>query len=101
MINDIVGKLVADKYRVEGLIRESETGDLYHGRHEVLDKPVTLKILSAAVAIDGRWVRKFIDEARSASALTHPNVLALTDFGTDVQGVSYAVFEDAGDTTLN
>lgn len=100
MINDILGKLIADKYRVETLIRESESGDLFRGRHEVMDKPVTLKILSPAYAVDARWVRKFIDEARRASGLLHPNVLALTDFGTDVQGVSYAVFEQAGEQTL-
>jgi serine/threonine-protein kinase len=101
MINDILGQLIADKYRVESLIRESETGDLYHGRHEVLDKPVTLKILSPAHAVDGRWVKKFIDEARSASTLSHPNILSLTDFGTDVHGVSYVVYEQAEDSTLD
>ena len=100
MINDITGRLIADKYRVEGLIRESELGDLFHGRHEVLDKPVTLKILAPAYASDSRRVRRFIEAARSTSTLTHPNILALTDFGTDVQGVTYAVFERAEDSTL-
>ena len=93
MINDVVGKLVADKYRIEGLIREGESGDLYAGRHEVLDKPVTVKILPAALAIDARWVKRFIDEARAVSRLTHPNILNITDFGTDARSVSYAVFE--------
>ena len=101
MMNDIAGKLIADKYRVEGLIRESETGDLYHGRHEVLDKPVTLKILSPAYAVDARWVKKFVDAARSTTSLSHENILAITDFGTDVQGITYAVFEQADDCTLD
>ena len=92
MINDISGKLIADKYLVENLIRESHSGDLYLGKHEILDKPVILKVLPPVLAVDGRWVRRFIDEARTASALQHHNILALNDFGTDAQGVTYAVF---------
>jgi hypothetical protein len=100
MVNDLAGKLIADKYRVESLIREDDAGDLYSARHEVLDRPVTLKILPAAVAVDQRWVKRFVAEARAASALSHPNVLNLTDFGTDAKGVTYAVFESTEGTTL-
>jgi hypothetical protein len=101
MIDDILGKLVADKYRIESLIRESSSGDLFSARHEVLDKPVTVKILPAALAIDSRWVKRFVAEARSASTLSHQNILNITDFGTDARGVSYAVYEPAGDKTLS
>lgn len=100
MINDVLGILVADKYRIESLIREGESGDLYTARHEVLDKPLTVKILPPALAIDARWVKRFVDEARVASAVSHPNILNLTDFGTDAKSVSYAVFEPADGKTL-
>lgn len=101
MINDVAGKLIADKYRVENLIRESESGDLYLGRHEVIDKPVLLKILPAAFAVDQRWVKRFIGEARTSSTLAHPGILNVTDFGTDSKGVSYAVFEHIDGVTLD
>jgi hypothetical protein len=101
MTNDVIGRLIADKYRVEGLIAERETGDLYIGRHEILDLPVTLKVLSPALAIDGRWVKNFVNEARAASAVTHPNVLAISDFGTDAKSVSYAVYEEIKGRTLS
>ena len=100
MMDDILGKLVADKYRVESLIREDESGDLYVGRHEVLDRPVTIKILARALAVDARWVKRFIDEARTASAVSHPNVLNITDFGTDARGTTYAVLEPVDGLTL-
>ncbi len=100
MINDFVGKLVADKYRIESLIRESESGDFYLGRHEVSDRPATVKILSSAFAVDARWVKRFIAKARSASGVTHPNILNISDFGTDAKGISYAVFEPADGQTL-
>src|SRR5258706_12922368 len=101
MIDNVLGKLVADKYRIESLISESESGNLYLGRHEVLDKPVTVKILSPVLPGAPRRVRQFVDEARAASAVTHPNILNMTDFGTDAKGVSYAVFEEVKGLTLN
>lgn len=99
-MDDVLGKLVADKYRVESLIRESEMGDLYLGRHEVLERPLTIKILPRALAVDARWVKRFVDEARTASAVMNPNILNVTDFGTDAKGVSYAVFEPTEARTL-
>lgn len=100
MINDLLGKLVADKYRVESLIREAEDGDFFLGRQEILDRPVTMKILSPALAVDARWVTRFIAQSRAASTLIHPNVLSLTDFGTDARGISYAIFEPTPGKTL-
>ena len=101
MIEDIIGKLVADKYRIESLIREGSAGDLFAGKHEISDKPVTIMVLPQAIAIDARWSKKFIDAARSASAVSHPNILNVTDFGTDAKGVSYAVFEPTKGETLS
>lgn len=101
MIEDIVGKLVADKYRIESLIREGSAGDLFAGKHEISNKPVTIMVLPQALAIDARWSKKFIDAARSASSVSHPNILNVTDFGTDAKGVSYAVFEPTTGKTLS
>ena len=71
MIDQLEGKVVAEKYRVDSLIRETESGDLYFGRHIVMDKPVMLKILAPALAIDARFVKRFSDEARIASSIVH------------------------------
>ena len=100
MSEELAGKLIADKYRVGDLIREGEAGDLYHGRHEIMDRPVTLKVLPQALAIDQRWQKRFIDEARTASTVSHPNILQLNDFGTDQKNTSYAVYEPVEGKTL-
>lgn len=99
-MTDFEDKLIADKYRAGEFIREGELGDLYQGRHEVMDKSVTLKLLPLALGIDARWSKRFIDEARSASAVTHPNLLNINDFGTDAKNVSYAVYESVDGKTL-
>jgi serine/threonine-protein kinase len=100
MMKEVLGKLIADKYRIESLVSESDAGDVYSGRHEVLDKPVTIKMLSPALAMDRRWVERFVNEARAATTISHPNILNITDFGTDARGYTYAVFENADGRSL-
>ena len=100
MLGDFAGKLIADKYRVGELLREGESGDLYTGSSEIQERPVTLKLLPAALAVDERWVKRFVREARSASLLAHPGILNITDFGTDSKGISYAVYEPTDGRTL-
>ena len=100
MDNDLTGKLIADKYRIESLLRESDSGDLYLGKHDISGKPITVRILSPALAIDARWAKRFLDEARIAAALEHPNILNLTDFGTDSRGIVYAIYEPVSGETV-
>ncbi len=99
-MSDFRDKLIADKYRVGELILKDESGDFYHARHEIMDRPVTIKILPLALGMDARWSRAFIDEARAASAVTHANVLSINDFGTDAKNTTYAVFEQVDGKTL-
>lgn len=101
MADELSGKLIAEKYRVESLIGESDAGDLFVARNEIMDKPVTLKVLPQALAMDQRWSRRFLDEARAAATVNHPNILNLNDFGSDSRGVPYAVFEHIGGVQLS
>ena len=100
MANSLIGKLVADKYRVERLIRESDSGDLYEGRHEISGAPATLRIVPQALAMDLRWSERFLEQARKSAAIDHPNILQTTDFGTDSRGIVYAVHEPFSLTTI-
>ena len=100
MSEELSGKLIAEKYRVGELIREGEAGDLYHARHEVMDRPVLLKVLPLALGIDARWQKRFLDEARAGASVSHPNILQLNDFGIDQKQFCYAVFEQVDGETL-
>ena len=101
MNDDCVGKLIAEKYRVERLIGESDSGDVFAARHVISDIPVTVRILPQALSIDARWTKAFIDESRAASTAKHPNILNLQDFGSDAKGVTYAVFETINGVQLS
>jgi serine/threonine protein kinase len=99
-MSEFIGKVLADKYRVESVMRESGMGTIFRGSHLLMDKPVAIKILSPALAVDNNIVQRFSVEARTVSRLTHPNVLNITDYGTDKNDVVFIVMEYAEGETL-
>jgi serine/threonine protein kinase len=100
MIDTFIGKTLAEKYRIDSVMRETELGKVYHATHLLMDKPVAIKILSPALAVDENIVKRFSSEARKVSHISHPNILNVTDFGSDAEGTVYIVFEDATGETL-
>ncbi len=93
MVEQLTGTVIAEKYRVDSLLRSGELGDFYRGRHLFMDKPVTLKVLPPALAFDDHIRDLFTAEAKSSSALIHPNILAVSDFGSNKDQSYYIVFE--------
>lgn len=100
MIDEFTGKILADKYEVEDLIQENEFGNTYRGTHLSMEKSVRIKILSPALAVDENIVERFSNEARTISKLSHPNILNVTDFGTDSENNVFIVTEDAEGVSL-
>ena len=100
MLEEFTWKIIADKYRVDSLLRKGDLGDVYRGRHLFMDKPVTLKVLLPTLAIDESIRQRFSAEARNAVLISHPNILAVSDFGTAPDGSVYIVFEGFEGETL-
>jgi serine/threonine protein kinase len=99
MTGEFEGKDLAEKYEVGELIRRGEIGDMYRGRHLFMDRSVTLRIVPRALAVDNEIVRRFFEEAKTASRISHPNLLNVIDFGSASDGIVYAVYEgDNGET---
>src|SRR6266702_478641 len=67
-------------------------GEVYSARDPRLNREVAIKVLPERLANDPQALARFEREAKAVAALSHPNILAIHDFGND-QGVSYAVTE--------
>ena len=67
-------------------------GEVYRARDRKLDREVAVKVLPESVAGDADTLARFEREAKAVAALSHPNILAIHDFGTH-DGTTYAVME--------
>src|ERR1051325_7819413 len=67
-------------------------GEVYQARDTRLQRTVAVKILHSGKAINEERKKRFLQEARAASALTHPNIVTLHDIAND-SGIDYLVME--------
>jgi serine/threonine protein kinase/Tfp pilus assembly protein PilF len=86
LTNDTAGALVGEligHYRIESLIGVGGMGEVYLARDERLGRKVALKLLSKRLIADETQLSRFKTEARSASALNHPNILTVYEIGAE------------------
>src|SRR4029450_8571494 len=67
-------------------------GEVYRARDTRLGREVAVKVLPESFPDDGEALTRFEREARAVASLSHPNILALHDYGQD-GGATYAVME--------
>src|SRR5262249_48603595 len=67
-------------------------GEVYRARDRKLDRDVAVKVLPARLSADADSLARFEREAKAVASLSHPNILAIHDFGT-YEGQAYAVTE--------
>src|SRR6266436_4342557 len=78
----LVGKVIGH-YRIESLIGVGGMGEVYLARDERLGRKAALKLLPNSLTTDETQLSRFKNEARSASALNHPNILTVYEIGAD------------------
>lgn len=97
----LIGAELDGRYRIEKQVGEGGMGVVYLAKHIVIEKAVAIKVLRADVAADESVVKRFVQEARAASRIGHPNIIDVTDFGTTKEGLTYQVMEYLEGRTLN
>jgi hypothetical protein len=79
-------------YTLQSLVGSGGMGEVYRARDSRLDRIVAIKILPASYSADADRLQRFVQEARSAAALNHPNILSIFDIG-EQRGAPYIVSE--------
>ncbi len=86
-------------YEVVALLGTGGMGEVYRARDARLGREVALKVLPAELSLDRDRLARFEQEARSASALNHPNIVTIHDIGQS-DGTSYIAMELVEGRTL-
>ena len=76
-------------------------GVVFAAKHAVIERPLAIKVLKREVMRDTATIKRFVQEAKAASRIGHPNIVDVTDFGTTPDGMTYSVMEYVDGTTLS
>ena len=79
-------------YEILERLGEGGMGTVYRAVDTRLGRPVAVKLLREEVAINGESKRRFVQEAKAASALNHPHIITIYDIGQD-EGVDFIAME--------
>ncbi len=95
-----VGTTVIGRYEIQSLIGIGGMGRVYKAYQTTVDRYVALKILPAGPGLDSKLAKRFHQEARAASRLSHPNTITVHDFGQMEDGSLFIVMEYLSGQTL-
>lgn len=98
--DQLVGQTLDGRYYIERKIGEGGMGVVYSARHAVIERPLAIKVLKKEALRDSATITRFVQEAKAASRIGHPNIVDVTDFGTTPEGLTYSVMEYVKGTTL-
>jgi serine/threonine protein kinase len=88
----LVGELV-NNYRIVSILGEGGMGSVYLAEHSFMGRKAAIKVLRQEFAKDERLVERFMNEARAANAIRHPNIIDIIDVGRLSAGIPYLMME--------
>nr|ANY57919.1 Penicillin-binding protein [uncultured bacterium] len=95
----VVGLVLEGRYRLEERLARGGMSTVYAATDLRLHRTVAVKVMAEHLAHDPTFVDRFTREARAAAMLSHPNVVSVSDQGTD-QGLVFLVMELVRGRTL-
>src|SRR3954463_982701 len=97
-MSDQLGRVLGGRYRLVAAIGTGASAQVFLADDVTLRRRVAVKVLHPALATDEAFLRRFRAEARAAAALSHPNLMAVYDWGED--DGPYLVLEYLGGGSL-
>jgi tRNA A-37 threonylcarbamoyl transferase component Bud32 len=88
----LIGERV-NNYQVLSLLGEGGMGAVYLAEHPFMGRKAAIKVLRRELAEDKGLVERFMNEARAANAIHHPNIIDIIDVGQLPSGVPYLMME--------
>lgn len=98
-VDPLIGALVDKRYLIERRVARGGMATVYQAIDQRLDRPVAIKIMHPHLAEDGDFTKRFIQEARQAARLAHPNIVNVFDQGQD-GAITFIVMEYLPGITL-
>src|SRR5690348_8714681 len=95
----MVGQVLGH-YRIEAKLGQGGMGVVYRAFDTHLDRPVAIKILRADATTSPDRKRRFVQEAKAASALNHPNIVHIYDISSS-DGTDFIAMEFVAGKTLD
>src|SRR5437660_4252810 len=96
----MIGKSVGH-YRITSKLGAGGMGEVFLADDTRLERKAAIKFLPAEVAADPERRKRFLTEAKAASALNHPHVCIVYDVGETVEGVPFIAMEFVGGQSLD
>jgi len=87
-VADVVGS-----YRIIGKLGEGGMGTVYIAEHALIGRKAAIKVLLREMSHRQDLVTRFFNEARAATAVKHPGIVEIYDFGYHTDGSAYIVME--------
>lgn len=89
----LMGSVIAGRYEVIQEIGRGALGMVYLAKQRMVERPVAIKVLFEAVSANSDSFLRFQREAQALSALNHPNIVVIFDFGLSEQGFPFLVMD--------
>jgi serine/threonine-protein kinase len=95
----VIGQKI-NNYEIKSRLGEGGMGAVYLAEHPYIRRKAAVKVLRRSLAEDATLVERFMNEARAANAVNHPNIIDIMDVGTLPDGVPYLLMEYLDGETL-
>src|SRR4249919_4279119 len=89
---ELLPETIISHYRIVSKIGAGGMGEVYLAQDTKLDRNVALKILPADLAASQDRMRRFVQEAKAAAALNHPNIAHIYEIG-EANGTNFIAME--------
>lgn len=82
----LLGMVIEGRYRIQSVIGQGSAGTVYKAVQELIGREVAIKVLHEYLVSDEEFIKRFRQEAKASSRLSHPNIITIYDFGVIPQG---------------